>query len=138
MERNSKGGTFIKTERALPVGTEFVFKLTLPKREAPFALQGAVIWTNQAAETQRPEVTKMGMGIRFIFAADQERQAFENQVEDLVIYSLGPRLFDRKKATLNGNDPKPRRRTCIQLHHKLGSANHRASRERQRLGLHDA
>jgi len=91
----SKGGTFIKTERPLPLGTEFIFKLSLPKRDEPFELRGEVIWTNQAAEMQRPEVTDMGMGIRFIFNNDEERFAFERDVEHLMVSSLGPQLFDR-------------------------------------------
>src|SRR2546428_1050106 len=62
----SKGGTFIKTDRPLPLGTEFIFKLSLPKRATPFELRGEVIWTNQPAAMQRPDVPDMGMGIRFI------------------------------------------------------------------------
>jgi len=58
-------------------------------------LRGEVIWTNQAAEMQRPEVTDMGMGIRFIFNNDEERFAFERDVEHLMVSSLGPQLFDR-------------------------------------------
>ena len=38
----SKGGTFIKTERPLKVGTEFVFKLFVPARGEPFTLRGSV------------------------------------------------------------------------------------------------
>lgn len=91
----SKGGTFIKTERPLPVGTEFVFKLTLPKRAAPFELQGAVVWTNQASEIQRPDVADMGMGIRFIFDNESERDEFELEVEKLMVESLGPTLYEK-------------------------------------------
>ena len=39
----SKGGTFIKTEQPLPVGTRFVFTLWLPQREKPFELAGVVV-----------------------------------------------------------------------------------------------
>lgn len=91
----SKGGTFIKTERPLPLGTEFVFKLTLPKRDEPFELRGEVMWTNQASEMQRPEVAELGMGIRFIFNNDEERFAFERDVEQLMVSSLGSHLFDK-------------------------------------------
>ncbi len=91
----SKGGTFIKTERPLPVGTEFIFKLSLPKRENPFELRGAVIWTNQPSEIQHPENPNMGMGIRFIFADDSERGDFENEVEDLMVDSLGAHLYEK-------------------------------------------
>jgi len=91
----SKGGTFIKTDRPLPVGTEFLFKLTLPKREHPFELKGTVIWTNQPAEMQKPEVEQMGMGIRFIFADESEREGFEFEVEQMMVSSLGPDLYEK-------------------------------------------
>ncbi len=89
----SKGGTFIKTERPLPVGTEFLFKLTLPKRERPFELKGEVIWTNKPEEVQNPEVQAMGMGIRFIFDVEADRTQFEEQVAALMVESLGEHLY---------------------------------------------
>lgn len=89
----SKGGTFIKTDRPLPVGTEFLFKLTLPQRNDPFELKGTVMWTNKPAEVQNPEVNSMGMGIRFIFETDSERTTFESQVETLMVESLGAHLY---------------------------------------------
>jgi len=91
----SKGGTFIRTERPLPVGTEFIFKLALPKRARPFELRGQVIWTNQTADMQRPEVPEMGMGIRFIFGSDGERDQFELEVEQMMVASLGVHLYER-------------------------------------------
>lgn len=91
----SKGGTFIKTDRPLPVGTEFLFKLTLPKRDVPFELKGTVMWTNKPAEVQNPEVGVMGMGIRFIFENDSERTDFESQVELLMVDSLGLHLYQK-------------------------------------------
>jgi type IV pilus assembly protein PilZ len=39
----SKGGTFIKTKKPLPVGTRFLFKLTVPRREPAFELLGEVV-----------------------------------------------------------------------------------------------
>lgn len=91
----SKGGTFIKTDRPLPVGTEFLFKLSLPKRDHPFELKGAVIWTNQPSDIQQPDNPNMGMGIRFIFASSDERARFEDEVEDLMVASLGSYLYDK-------------------------------------------
>jgi type IV pilus assembly protein PilZ len=91
----SKGGTFIKTDRPLPVGTEFLFKLSLPKRENPFELKGAVIWTNQPSEVQKPDNPNMGMGIRFIFDTPDDRDRFESEVEDLMVASLGPYLYTK-------------------------------------------
>lgn len=91
----SKGGTFIKTDRPLPVGTEFLFKLSLPKRTHPFELKGQVIWTNQESEIQKPEVAEMGMGIRFVFKNEGERRGFEQEVESLMVASLGHHLYEK-------------------------------------------
>jgi type IV pilus assembly protein PilZ len=91
----SKGGTFIKTDRPLPVGTEFLFKLSLPKRSQPFVLKGTVVWTNQPGVLQNPEVKEMGMGIRFVFADPSERDGFEGEVEKLMVDSLGPELYEK-------------------------------------------
>lgn len=81
----SKGGTFIKTKKPLPIGTRFLFKLTVPQREAPFELLGEVVWSN--AEGEEP-----GMGIRFIYADERQRDDFEGVVEGLMSDSLGPDL----------------------------------------------
>lgn len=81
----SKGGTFIKTKKPLPIGTRFLFKLTVPQREAAFELLGEVVWSN--AEGDEP-----GMGIRFIYADETQRDAFETVVEGLMADSLGPDL----------------------------------------------
>lgn len=91
----SKGGTFIKTDRPLPNGTEFLFKLALPQRNAPFELRGAVIWTNRPNEMQEPSNPNMGMGIRFVFEDDAERNQFESEVEDLMVSSLGRHLYNK-------------------------------------------
>jgi type IV pilus assembly protein PilZ len=79
----SKGGTFIKTKKTLPVGTRFLFRLTVPGREAPFELNGDVVHANPAGD-------EPGMGIRFVWGADEERTAFEAVVEKLMSDSLGP------------------------------------------------
>jgi type IV pilus assembly protein PilZ len=84
----SKGGTFIKTKKPLPVGTRFLFRLTVPKREAPFELLGEVVWSS--ADGAEP-----GMGIRFIYSSDTQRSDFEGLVEGLMTDSLGERLTDR-------------------------------------------
>jgi type IV pilus assembly protein PilZ len=78
----SKGGTFIKTKKTLPVGTRFLFQLTVPGREGPFELKGEVVHAN-------PSGDEPGMGIRFVWAEDRERDAFEGTVETLMSESLG-------------------------------------------------
>jgi type IV pilus assembly protein PilZ len=79
----SKGGTFIKTTKALPVGTRFLFRLFVPGRDAPFELSGEVIHGDAVDQTS-------GMGIRFVWADASARAAFEGVVEKLMVDSLGP------------------------------------------------
>ncbi len=50
----SRGGTFIKTSRPLPVGTEFLFKLFVPGREVPFTIHGEVHRILDGARSTRP------------------------------------------------------------------------------------
>ncbi len=81
----SKGGTFIKTRKPLPIGTRFLFKLTVPRRPEPFELLGEVVWSKGDGE-------EPGMGIRFIYQDDGQRSAFESVVELLMADSLGSDL----------------------------------------------
>lgn len=91
----SKGGTFIKTERPLKVGTEFLFKLAIPAVEKPFEIRGRVAWVNTEGEQQRPEVEEQGMGIKFVYDNDEQRAAFERIVEDLMQKSLGDVVYKK-------------------------------------------
>ncbi len=84
----SKGGTFIKTNKPLETGTQFLFKLTIPRRDQPFELLGEVVWS-------KPEGDDPGMGIRFIYADDSQRTSFEDIVEKLMEESLGPELTQK-------------------------------------------
>ena len=79
----SKGGTFIKTKRTLPIGTRFLFRLTVPGRPEPFELNGEVVHATATGDDP-------GMGIRFVWANDRDRIAFEAVVEGLMSDSLGP------------------------------------------------
>lgn len=81
----SKGGTFIKTKKPLPIGTQFLFKLTVPQRDSPFELLGEVVWSQTDGD-------EPGMGIRFIYSNDSQRSDFEGVVEQLMATSLGPEL----------------------------------------------
>ena len=91
----SKGGTFIKTDRPLKVGTEFVFKLFVPAQEEPFTLRGQVAWINTENESQRPEVTERGMGIRFLYTDDTQKKKFEAVVEDMMKDALGDVVYKK-------------------------------------------
>ncbi|MBL8919010.1 MAG: TIGR02266 family protein [Myxococcaceae bacterium] len=81
----SKGGTFIKTKKPLPIGTRFLFKLTVPQRNDPFELLGEVVWST--IEGEEP-----GMGIKFVYSQDSQRSDFEGVVEQLMASSLGADL----------------------------------------------
>lgn len=91
----SKGGTFIKTKKPLPIGTRFLFKLSVPQRPAPFELLGEVVWAN--TEGDEP-----GMGIKFVYTTDTQRSDFEGVVESLMTDSLGAdvtgRLLNKSKT----------------------------------------
>lgn len=91
----SKGGTFIKTKKPLPVGTRFLFKLSVPSRVEPFEVLGEVAWSSAEGE-------EAGMGIRFVYVDDAQRFAFEDVVERLMSESLGReltlRLLDKGAA----------------------------------------
>jgi type IV pilus assembly protein PilZ len=101
-----KGGTFIKTRKPLDEGTEFVFKLVVPRLPAPLAIRGEVKWVvraDAADPSAGPDgAPEAGMGIRFIYASDEERRAVETVVERLMIDSLGQliysKLMDRDRA----------------------------------------
>ena len=89
----SHGGTFIATDRPLPIGTEFIFKLIVPTVEKPLSVKGKVHWIvtpEQAAEDQEP-----GMGIGFIYDSEAERKLIENEVAQLMTASLGPEIYER-------------------------------------------
>ena len=91
----SKGGTFIKTKKPLPIGTQFLFKLTVPRREAPFELLGEVVWA-------RTDGDEPGMGIRFVYQSDSQRQDFEGVVEHMMQDALGPHISS-KLLSRDGN-----------------------------------
>jgi len=79
----SKGGTFIKTKKTLPIGTRFLFRLTVPGREKAFELNGEVVHAAQVGDDA-------GMGIRFVWNEEARRAEFEAVVEGLMSDSLGP------------------------------------------------
>jgi type IV pilus assembly protein PilZ len=83
----SKGGTFIRTSKPLDIGTEFVFVLSIPEQTEQLELRGEVMWTvdESRADEQRPA----GMGIRFKFIHDSERQELEQFVARLMSEKLG-------------------------------------------------
>ena len=94
----SKGGTFIKTEKPLDIGTIFLFKLMVPSRETPLALRGEVRWVVKEGSPPPANVPadhEPGMGIRFVYDAAEQRQALEEMVEKMMVDSLGPLIYSR-------------------------------------------
>ncbi len=84
----SKGGTFIRTKKTLPVGTRFLFRLTVPGRADAFELSGEVVHASATGD-------EPGMGIRFVWSDDRDRVVFERVVEELMADSLGPLVTNR-------------------------------------------
>src|SRR5450755_1756791 len=83
----SKGGTFIRTSKPLDIGTEFVFVLSIPGQPDQLQLKGQVMWTVDDAHAT--EEHPAGMGIRFRFTDDSEREQLEVFVEKLMSEKLG-------------------------------------------------
>ncbi len=84
----SKGGTFIKTSRPLPIGTRFLFSMAVPALSEPVQLDGEVTWI-LPAEAAVPRGEDPGMGIRFLFRDAQARTDFEDLVARMMEESLG-------------------------------------------------
>lgn len=92
----SHGGTFIRSDDPMPVGTVFMFRLVVPRLEAPIALRGQVVWILRPGETPPPgQPEEPGMGIRFLYDSPEQRAAITETVEQLMIDSLGPHLYHR-------------------------------------------
>jgi type IV pilus assembly protein PilZ len=92
----SHGGTFIRTDKPLDIGTDFIFKLGVPGLDLPLELRGKVQWVigeHDASAEQEP-----GMGIGFIFESEADRARVQNVVEGLMRESLGPVLLEKLLA----------------------------------------
>lgn len=90
----SKGGTFIRTTRPLREGTEFMFKLVVPRLDEPLTLRGRVKWVvteEQAADdSTNPEA---GMGIEFLHDDSGQQGRVDAIVEQLMVEQLGERAY---------------------------------------------
>ncbi len=94
----SRGGTFIRTTRPLPIGTEFLFKLFVPQMGEPLRVQGEVQWIiteADVAEGRAPEGGEPGMGIRFTYRQGSTQEEIDRVVERLMVDSLGQRLYSK-------------------------------------------
>lgn len=105
----SKGGTFIRTSKPLEVGTEFVFVLSFPSAEGQLRLRGEVMWV--VADAQATEASPAGMGIRFLFENDAERDGVHHFVERLMTDALGVHIATRLMTRHeDGEDGPPTKR----------------------------
>jgi len=100
----SKGGTFIKTDKPLPVGTEFLFRLAIPMLKEPVEIRGVVVWINEQDNLSHPEVEELGMGIRFIYDTDRQREEFYEMVEGMMRESLGEHLYKKLMSQQKSTD----------------------------------
>ncbi|MES1172136.1 MAG: TIGR02266 family protein [Bacteroidota bacterium] len=94
----SKGGTFIKTDRPLEIGTVFLFRLQVPVSRQPIELRGEVRWVIRPGETPPPSVPaghEPGMGIRFVYDSAADREVLERSVEKMMVNSLGQLIYSR-------------------------------------------
>jgi len=87
----SQGGTFIRTDRPLQVGTAISFTIRAPQLDAPIVLRGVVRWVVDAeqASSGRP----LGMGIAFVYDSPEEKQAVELRLDRLMAQALGAAAF---------------------------------------------
>ena len=89
----SRGGTFIRTQKPLDIGTEFLFKLVIPTLDNPIVLRGKVQWIVTVEQATADEAA--GMGIKFLYENDAQMHDIENRVERLMIDSLGKHLYQK-------------------------------------------
>jgi type IV pilus assembly protein PilZ len=88
----SRGGTFIRTERPMEVGTALRFSIEAPGLGEPVVLRGSVRWVVHPGEgsDERPA----GMGIEFAFESDAAKARLEARLDRLMAASLGPKAFE--------------------------------------------
>jgi len=89
----SRGGTFIRTDRPLNVGTVLSFTIRAPELGEPIVLRGVIRWVvdpGQAGEGRPP-----GMGIAFVYDSPAHRTSLEDRLDRLMVQSLGAAAFEQ-------------------------------------------
>ena len=92
----SKGGTFIRTERPLEVGTELVFELRVRGIDEGLRLRGKVQWAVRPEDAS--PTSPAGMGIEFLYDDEGQRGRSAELVERLLVSELGAGLAARLLA----------------------------------------
>ncbi len=91
----SRGGTFIKTARPLPIGTEFLFKLFIPGRAEPLTIHGEVQRIVTGQDVDGDGTPDQGMAIKFVYRQGDAQAEIARVVEGIMTDSLGPRLYSK-------------------------------------------
>ena len=89
----SRGGTFIRTQKPLDIGTEFLFRMKVPKLDDALVLKGRVQWIVKPEDAT--DAQEAGMGIGFIYESEADRERIRTAVEKLMVDSLGPVLYEK-------------------------------------------
>ncbi|MFC1811666.1 TIGR02266 family protein [Thermodesulfobacteriota bacterium] len=74
----SSGGIFVKTQKPLPQGEEFVLKLQLPDTSEVLQIGCKVSWSR--TETDDPVKRPPGMGIEFVEISPEDRQRLKKEL----------------------------------------------------------
>lgn len=99
----SQGGTFIRTDRPLQVGTVLSFTIRAPQLEDGIVLRGVVRWVVDGAQASsgRPA----GMGIAFVYDSPAQKDAVETRLDQLMVQALGPAAFEKLMGRPAPSDP---------------------------------
>lgn len=89
----SRGGTFIRTEKPMAVGTVFAFSLAVPGLDEPLELTGKVVWC--VAKQDTSSANHAGMGIEFQFGDGKERERIDTIIRGVMVGQLGEKLTSR-------------------------------------------
>jgi type IV pilus assembly protein PilZ len=89
----SRGGTFIRTNRPLDVGTVLSFTIRAPQLLEPIVLRGVIRWVVEPGQAghERPA----GMGVAFVFDSPEQRAAIEGRLDRLMVKALGAAAFEK-------------------------------------------
>jgi len=101
----SRGGTFIRTDRPLQVGTVLSFTIRAPRLAEPIALRGVVRWVVEPDDA--PGTRRAGMGIEFVYGAPAQKEAIETRLDRLMVQSLGPAAFEKLMGKPAPTEPPP-------------------------------
>jgi len=77
----SSGGLFIKTERPLPQGEQFLLKLQLPDVADPLKISCEVMWARKAGEFEKGPP---GMGVKFREMSGNDRNILNKYLQEVI------------------------------------------------------